>query len=162
MAGLLSPPASAASPSPSHANAHDPNGGLPTPRQHPLRPGSEKEIALMNYLDKKILHMSRRYGKKFTEPEDHDDSPGYTNMDQVVADAHDIFQLAWISGTRKLHTFVDSPNEFVRDVAIASVFVSCCYSSHAELTLTQASFSTPTDLVSSFAGRNNTVIHAGF
>lgn len=104
MQGLISPPASAVSPAPSHGSHLLGQSSLPTPRQHALRAGSEKEIALINYLDGKMLRMSRRYGKKFTEPENEssrDDAPGYTNMDQVVADLDPLVDVAWVSGTRK-------------------------------------------------------------
>ena len=97
--GLISPPASAASPSSGGSAPF--TSTLPTPRRTPLKPGSEKEIALINYLDNRILRMSRRYGKKFADSDANDDSPGYTSMSQVVADADDVLQVAWISGTGK-------------------------------------------------------------
>lgn len=72
------------------------------PRVHPLRPGSQKEIALINYLDDKILRITRRYAKKFSnEPSDADDASGYTNYDEVVADIDSLVDVVWISGTRK-------------------------------------------------------------
>ena len=106
MDGLISPPASAASPSPSQGAAQHIASTLPNARHHPLSPGSAKEIALINYLDRKILQISRRYGKKFTESDaDHaeDDIPGYMNIDQACVDITRLVDVAWASGTRKSH-----------------------------------------------------------
>jgi hypothetical protein len=101
MEGLISPPASAASPSSSRLGSSATNSVLPATRQHPLRPGSEKEISLINYIDSKMLRISRRYGKKYTESESsHDDAPGYMSMQEVVADIDPLVDVAWVSGTR--------------------------------------------------------------
>lgn len=103
----LSPPFSAASPVPSTATsftARSPT--LPTPRTHPLRPGTQKEIALINYLDDKILRITRRYAKKFSnEMLDKDDAPGYTTYDEFVSDADPLLDVVWISGTRKWYIY---------------------------------------------------------
>lgn len=81
------------------------NSTLPTPRSHPLRPGSQKEIALINYLDDKILRITRRYAKKFSnEMLDKDDARGYTTYDEFVSDADPLLEVVWISGTRKFPT----------------------------------------------------------
>lgn len=61
---------------------------------------------MINYLDSKILQISRRYGKKFTESDgDHagDDVPGYMNIDQACVDLTRLVDVAWASGTRKSH-----------------------------------------------------------
>ncbi|EHY54352.1 hypothetical protein HRR83_008065 [Exophiala dermatitidis] len=98
--GLLSPPASAASPAASGTSYHNRTATLPTPRSHPLRPGSQKEIALINYLDDRILRISRRYAKKFSdEGLQNDDTPGYTTYDEFVADADPLVDVVWVSGT---------------------------------------------------------------
>ncbi|KAL2414218.1 hypothetical protein ABEF95_005404 [Exophiala dermatitidis] len=98
--GLLSPPASAASPAASGTSYHNRVATLPTPRCHPLRPGSQKEIALINYLDDRILRISRRYAKKFSdEGLQNDDTPGYTTYDGFVADADPLVDVVWVSGT---------------------------------------------------------------
>ncbi|KIW99788.1 uncharacterized protein Z518_10716 [Rhinocladiella mackenziei CBS 650.93] len=97
---LLSPPASAASPTPSASSIGFRNLSLPVPRSHRLRPGSQKEIALINYLDDRILRITRRYAKKFSnEVLDNDDSPGYTTYDEFVSDADPLVDVVWISGT---------------------------------------------------------------
>ncbi|KIW13308.1 hypothetical protein PV08_08496 [Exophiala spinifera] len=98
-----SPPASAASPAPTTTSFTGQNPDLPTPRSHRLRPGSPKEIALINYLDDKILRITRRYAKKFSdEMTSKDDAPGYTTYDEFVADVDPLVDVAWVSGTPTL------------------------------------------------------------
>jgi hypothetical protein len=109
--GLFSPPTSAASPAPSLNSVTNRNTNLPTPRTHRLRPGSQKEIALINYLDDKILRITRRYAKKFSnsdETPEKDDTPGYTTYDEFIADLDPLVDVVWISGTRKLYTTLDT------------------------------------------------------
>lgn len=97
--GLPSPPVSASSPSGSVSLG---DAILPAARSHPLQPGSRKENTLINYIDEKILWITRRYAKKFTtEQSENDDAPGYTNFEQVVQDLDAVFEVVWISGTRK-------------------------------------------------------------
>jgi hypothetical protein len=133
MEGLISPPASAASPAPSNASAVPGLIALPLRRQHPLRAGSEKEIALINYLDGKMLRISRRYGKKFTDANENDDSPGYTGIDQVIADIDPLIDVAWISGTRKSNTDSRESNSVVVRAIMCCLYNLClsgyfCYS----------------------------------
>ncbi|EXJ93779.1 hypothetical protein A1O1_02172 [Capronia coronata CBS 617.96] len=100
--GLLSPPVSAASPAPSTgiSSLRSRPATLPTARSHQLRPGSQKEIALINYLDDRILRITRRYAKKFSdEGLQNDDTPGYTTFDEFVADADPLVDVIWVSGT---------------------------------------------------------------
>ncbi|KAK5048982.1 hypothetical protein LTR84_005404 [Exophiala bonariae] len=67
---------------------------------HPLRPGSQKEIALINYLDDKLLRITRRHAKKFSnERRDNDDTPGYTTYDEFATDIEPLIDIVWISGT---------------------------------------------------------------
>ncbi|OAP65001.1 hypothetical protein AYL99_00973 [Fonsecaea erecta] len=97
---LPTPPASAASPAPSTASSGTRTSSLPTPRSHRLQPGSQKEIALINYLDDRILKVTRRYAKKFShEGLEKDDTPGYTTYDEFVADVDPLVDVVWISGT---------------------------------------------------------------
>ncbi|RMZ89584.1 hypothetical protein DV736_g3193, partial [Chaetothyriales sp. CBS 134916] len=98
---LSTPPASAASPL-APASRDLMSIALPPARHHPLRPGSQKESSLINYLDDRMLRIQRRYGKKFPESEQaHDDAPGYTSIDQVVGDIDPLLDLAWTSGTHQ-------------------------------------------------------------
>lgn len=120
--GLLSPPASAASPAASGTSYHNRTATLPTPRSHPLRPGSQKEIALINYLDDRILRISRRYAKKFSdEGLQNDDTPGYTTYDEFVADADPLVDVVWVSGTRKFCMTCFGKLEIV-----SPAFSECC------------------------------------
>lgn len=100
--GLPSPVTSVNSPAPSLTSTVGGRPSLPNARRHPLKPGSPKEIALINYLDDKILRITRRYGKKFAESDSiTDDAPGYTSLDQAISDLDPLIDLAWASGTRE-------------------------------------------------------------
>ena len=105
---MLTPPASAASPTPSTASvlARAPSA-LPTPRRHPLLQGSAKEIKLIHYLDSQLLRVVRRYEKRLPEEQRTggalEDAPGYQSMDEVIADLDPLVDVVWISHTRKKH-----------------------------------------------------------
>lgn len=100
---LVTPPASAASPTPSNTSWSNRTSSLPVPRSHRLQPGSHKEIALINYLDRHILKITRRYAKKSgDEGIQNDDTPGYNTYDEFIADADPLVDVAWISGTPSL------------------------------------------------------------
>ena len=77
---------------------------LPTPRTHPLKPGSQKEVAFINYVDAKILQINRRYAKKFSGDRDEteEEARGYDDFEDVVEDLEHVFDTVWVSGTRKL------------------------------------------------------------
>ena len=76
--------------------------GLPQMRIHPLMPGSQKEIAFIEHVDSRILQISRRYAKKFvTEDDAESDARGYNDFDQCARDLEGVFNIVWISGTRK-------------------------------------------------------------
>jgi len=75
---------------------------LPTPRSHPLIPGSPKETALINYLDDRILHITRRYAKSFAaDGSERGNDAGYMNFHQVILDIEPVLDVVWISATRK-------------------------------------------------------------
>jgi Subunit 11 of the general transcription factor TFIIH len=94
---MASPP-----PSPSAAGAR-PASSLPTPRHHPLKSASQKEIAFINYVDSKILHINRRYAKKFSSDKDEADEEarGYNDFEGVIEDIDHVLDTVWVSGTRK-------------------------------------------------------------
>ena len=89
------------SPSPSAASTVTP-GELPKPREHPLRPGSQKEIAFVSFVDSKILNINRRYAKKFSSDPRSRLGPGkgYDSFNEVVQDLEAVFDVVWVSGTR--------------------------------------------------------------
>lgn len=76
---------------------------LPTPRLHPLKPGSQKEVAFINYVDSKILQVNRRYAKKFSSERDETDdvARGYDDFEEVVNDLEHVLDTVWVSSTRK-------------------------------------------------------------
>jgi len=76
--------------------------GLPAMRKHPLVAGSQKEIAFIEHVDAKILHITRRYAKKFSGQDDsQDDASGYEDFGQCVQDLEAVLNLVWISATRR-------------------------------------------------------------
>ncbi|KAL1963221.1 hypothetical protein VTN77DRAFT_8546 [Rasamsonia byssochlamydoides] len=81
---------------------------LPRQRAHPLKSGSTKETALINYIDKQLLKVNRRHAKKFSsaideqaEPENKDER-GYESFKDVVKDIEPIIDVIWVSGTPSL------------------------------------------------------------
>jgi Subunit 11 of the general transcription factor TFIIH len=91
-----------ASPPPSAAGTASASS-LPTPRHHPLKAASQKEIAFINYVDSKILHINRRYAKKFSSDRDEadDEARGYNDFEGVIEDVEHVLDTVWVSGTRK-------------------------------------------------------------
>jgi hypothetical protein len=168
MSGLISPPASASSPTSSHVSSFATNSVLPAPRRHPLRPGSEKEISLINYIDGKMLRISRRYGKKFTEPESsHDDAAGYMSMQEVVADIDPLVDVVWVSGTRMfklLWTFLLLSFRLASlstsiGLMVGAIYVrSFMYARRSCHVLTSINHSPSTDLLPAFLGRHCIVV----
>ena len=96
-------PASLPSPAPSNASSRSTRSNLPHPRSHPLRSGSAKEDAARRYVEGRLLHISRRYAKKFQPAEDSrvDDVKGYESMAHVAKDLGEIVDVVWLSGTRR-------------------------------------------------------------
>ncbi len=77
---------------------------LPTPRLHPLKPASQKEVAFINYVDSKIRQINRRYAKKFSSDRNDadDEARGYDDFEGVVGDLEHVFEAVWVSSTRTL------------------------------------------------------------
>ncbi|EPE34645.1 hypothetical protein GLAREA_10339 [Glarea lozoyensis ATCC 20868] len=103
------------SPSPSTTSTSS-TSNLPHPRQHPLKPGSQKEDAARRYVEARLLHISRRYAKKFQPELENDEVRGYTNMKDVCKDLGDVVDVLWLSGTPNLQI----PNL----INIASLFIT--------------------------------------
>ena len=95
-------PPSLPSPAPSRVSNSSTRSNLPHPRSHPLRAGSAKEDAARRYVEGRLLHISRRYTKKFQPVEDSwvEDVKGYESMGQVAKDLGEIVDVVWLSGTR--------------------------------------------------------------
>lgn len=96
---LPSPASTTAASSISAPNA----SSLPHPRSQALRAGSAKEEAVRRYIENRLLHISRRYTKKFQGEElgVDGDVAGYGNMREVCKDLNEILDVLWRSGTRK-------------------------------------------------------------
>jgi hypothetical protein len=80
---------------------------LPHPRSHPLRAGSAKEEAARRYVEGKLLHISRRYAKKFQPREEGEQGgvTGYTRMDEPAEELSEVIDVLWLSGTRMYRIF---------------------------------------------------------
>lgn len=100
-------PAALPSPAPSNASRSSTSSNLPHPRSHPLRAGSAKEEAARRYVESRLLHISRRYTKKFQPHDASEDVPGYESMTQAAKDLGEVVDVLWLSGTRtsSLSTF---------------------------------------------------------
>ena len=78
---------------------------LPQPRSTPLKPGSAKESSFINYVDQKLLNISRRYEKRFnTRFEDDSTSEiegqGYESYAELASDLERLIDVVWVSSTR--------------------------------------------------------------
>ncbi|KAH8808046.1 hypothetical protein F5884DRAFT_821508 [Xylogone sp. PMI_703] len=91
-------PTSIPSPAPSPSRSHN----LPHPRSHALRPGSAKEDAARRYVEGRLLHISRRYTKKFQPSEENESVHGYESMNEVCNDLGEVVDVLWLSGTPSL------------------------------------------------------------
>ncbi|KAJ8129808.1 hypothetical protein O1611_g3820 [Lasiodiplodia mahajangana] len=99
--GFLPPQGSLPSPTPSTASSHV-AALLPRPRSKPLAPGSKKEDYARDYVARRLLHISRRYVKKFGIPDPADEVTGYESMEEVCCDLDEVVDVLWFSGTPSL------------------------------------------------------------
>lgn len=77
---------------------------LPTQRSSPLKPGSSKESGFIEYVDQKLLNISRRYEKRFDAQLEFSSDiggKGYERFVEVAKDLSAIVDVVWVSGTRK-------------------------------------------------------------
>ncbi|KAF4499262.1 meiotic recombination dmc1 [Fusarium agapanthi] len=102
--GFLPAPAggSLPSPAPSSASSFSNIQGLPTPRTKALKPNSSKEFMVRRYAEEQLLLVTRRYVKKFGNPEPGDTVVGYTRFGEVCQDLDSITNVLWKSGTPSL------------------------------------------------------------
>lgn len=95
-------------PSPPPSSAHSASTAtttLPQPRYTPLKPGSTKESSFIDYVDRKLLGVSRRYEKRFNtdfeeEPSKEVEGRGYESFGELAKDLEGIIDVVWVSGTR--------------------------------------------------------------
>jgi hypothetical protein len=88
------------SPAASNFSTSSAPSNLPHPRSHLLRAGSSKEATARRYVEGKLLHISRRYSKKFQPSQEGEDVHGYDNMVDVCKDLGEVVDVLWLSGTR--------------------------------------------------------------
>ncbi len=109
------------SPPPSSVSSSLANSTLPHPRARPLRLGSSKESGFINYVDRGILNVNRRFTKKFSGGEGGDggvekdgcggkengvgggkdkEVKGYVSFREVGRDLEGLVDVVWVSGTR--------------------------------------------------------------
>lgn len=88
------------SPAPSSASISSTASSLPHPRSQPLRSGSAKEESARRYVETKLLHVARRYAKKFQPHEQGDAVFGYSCVKEVARDLGEVLDVLWLSGTR--------------------------------------------------------------
>ncbi|KAG5288739.1 DMC1-like protein [Histoplasma capsulatum G186AR] len=77
---------------------------LPQQRKQSLRPGSAKEMTVINFVDSHIIAINRRHAKKFSSAFAEDECEadrGYENFREVAKDMETIVDVLWVSGTRK-------------------------------------------------------------
>lgn len=99
--GGFIPPGGLPSPAPSSSSTRSVSG-LPHPRAKSLRPGSSKEDMVRRYVEERLLEISRRYVKKFGNPEPGDTVVGYKTFGEVCRDLDGVVNVLWLSGTREL------------------------------------------------------------
>ena len=95
-------------PSPPASSFNSPPAGytiLPQARSTPLKPGSAKESSFIDYVDRKLLEISRRYEKRFNA--DFEDEAmsgiqgrGYESYGELARDLEGVIDVVWVSGTR--------------------------------------------------------------
>ncbi|KAL9119658.1 MAG: hypothetical protein Q9187_003789 [Circinaria calcarea] len=70
---------------------------LPQTRSHPLKPGSSKESSFIDYVDRKLLGISRRYEKRSQQDVDGDDQmvegKGYRGFGEVAKDLEKVVDI---------------------------------------------------------------------
>ncbi|KAI9848297.1 MAG: hypothetical protein M1837_000561 [Sclerophora amabilis] len=95
-------------PSPPASSVTSPSltaSALPHPRAQPLKAGSAKETSFIQYVDRGILDVTRRYAKKFSGEESESGGVrGYERFGEVAGDVDRLVDLVWVSGTPSLQT----------------------------------------------------------
>ncbi|KAF4472054.1 meiotic recombination dmc1 [Fusarium albosuccineum] len=101
--GFLPPPGGLPSPAPSAASSFANNvPGLPAPRSKALKPNSSKEFMVRRFAEEKLMLATRRFVKKFGNPEPGDSVVGYTRFGEVCRDLDSVINVLWRSGTPTL------------------------------------------------------------
>ncbi|KAL7920786.1 hypothetical protein ACQKWADRAFT_150310 [Trichoderma austrokoningii] len=96
--GFIRPQGGLPSPAPSSASARAASS-LPHPRNNALLPGSNKEDMVRRYVEDRLLYISRRYVKKFGNPDPGDAVVGFKSFSEVCKELDGIVNVLWKSGT---------------------------------------------------------------
>ena len=104
---LPSPPASTAT------SASPAPPVLPRPRANPLKPGTSKESSFIDYVDNKLLGVSRRYEKRYNADFEDEatsgiEGRGYESFGEMAKDLEAVIDVVWVSGTRMKPQISDS------------------------------------------------------
>ncbi|KAF3939854.1 hypothetical protein ABW19_dt0206511 [Dactylella cylindrospora] len=123
--GFIPPSTYLPSPAPSNysSTASRSSGILPNQRSTPLKSGSKRESAFINYVDNALLEISRKFTKKFPTDEEKANAAkanssnqvdsttggnggpvivGYNDVEPLIEDLERIIGLVWVSGTASL------------------------------------------------------------
>lgn len=78
---------------------------LRQPRSTPLKPGSAKESSFIDYVDKTLLGISRRYEKRYNNGFEDEatsgiEGRGYESYGELASDLEGVIDVVWVSGTR--------------------------------------------------------------
>lgn len=81
---------------------------LPHPRFTPLKPGSSKESSFIDYVDRKLLGISRRYEKRYNADFEDEatsgiEGRGYESFAELAKDLEGVIDVVWVSGTRETY-----------------------------------------------------------
>ncbi|RVD86760.1 uncharacterized protein DFL_005021 [Arthrobotrys flagrans] len=130
--GFIPPSTYLPSPAPSNysSTASRSSNVLPNQRSTPLKSGSKRESALMNYLDDALLQISRKFTKKFPTEEEKSEVAkaksemsttggeglilGYSDVEPLIEDLEKLIGLVWVSGTDYLPQFPPRPTPTFR------------------------------------------------
>ena len=99
---------------------------LPHPRSTPLKTGATKESSFIDYVDRKLLGVSRRYEKRYNsefedEPSSDIEGRGYESFGELTKDMEALIDVVWVSGTRKAFPYQSQCAFANTKVAVASL-----------------------------------------
>ena len=107
---------------------------LPQPRLRPLKSGGSKESSFIEYVDRKVLEISRRYEKRYNADLEDKTTPGfevsgYENFGEVATDLEGVLDVVWMSGTRMISdskSALPSPTDTSSSIAPDSLSAHHC------------------------------------
>ena len=104
--GGFLPPVLPSPPPSSAASTATTFSALPNTRRTPLKPGSQKQSTFIQFVDEKLLHISRRYEKRSNANlrypiDEADDAKGYVDFGEMALELEAALHLVWVSGTRR-------------------------------------------------------------